>query len=236
MSINWSDVTIVGIIAGFAIIGLLSGFIISVYRIASYFIAIYISIKYYPAVAKLFKKLPIYENLRTSITNNLKDIPALSTVQPVEGDMSTQIDNTMGAVTDNLNLPGFLKGPLLEQMPDLSKMVDFSSIIEGIGGSVTELIVNIVSLILLFIVVRLALMIIKHILKGIAKLPVFKQLDKIGGFAFGAVEGLLMVYVILAVLMLFQTTPVFSSVFDTINSSVVAKFFYQNNFIVEWMF
>ena len=80
------------------------------------------------------------------------------------------------------------------------------------------------------------MILIKFVLQGIAKLPVFKQIDKLGGFALGAVEGLLTVYIVGAVLMLFSAAPYFKPVFESIEASIVAKFFYQNNFIINWMF
>ena len=73
-------------------------------------------------------------------------------------------------------------------------------------------------------------------LKGITKLPVVKQIDKLGGFALGAVEGLLTVYIVFAILMLFNSSPSFRNVYETIEASKIARFFYENNFIVDFMF
>ena len=61
-------------------------------------------------------------------------------------------------------------------------------------------------------------------------------MDKIGGFAFGAIEGLLTVYIIFAFLMLFVSAPVFKGFFEAVETSAIAKFFYQNNLIMDWMF
>ncbi|HHV60885.1 MAG TPA: CvpA family protein [Clostridiaceae bacterium] len=244
MSFNWADAVVLGIIAVFAIIGLASGFILSIFRIASYFIAVVVSVKFYPKVAELIMKTSIYTNIKNGITENIRNIPALdaANLMPagtglIPEEFKNQLDSSVSTVVEGLNLPELLKSPVLEKFSqNISEIIDFNGIIESLGGSLAEVIVNIISLVLLFIAVRLGLAIFKFLLKGVAKLPVFKQLDKIGGLAFGALEGFLMVYVVLAILMLFQANQGFSDIFNTIDNSLVAKFFYQNNLIVNWMF
>jgi len=114
--------------------------------------------------------------------------------------------------------------------------VDVNKIIDAISGELAKVVIDIMSLVLLYILIRLALVFVRTILQGIARLPVFKQMDKLGGFAFGAVEGLMTVYIIFAIIMLFNAAPQFKPVFETVDSSTLARFFYQNNFIIEWMF
>lgn len=237
MEFNWSDGVILGIIALFTLIGFFSGFILSVFRIASYFVAVIVSVKYYPVLAKFLMDTSIYVNIKTKITDNIRNLPALGASAQAGSDAGTALKNSVGSVIDGFKLPDFFKEPLLDKVSlDLSEIIDFNGIIEGLGGGLAEVVVSIISLVVLFVAVRFGLMLLRFVLSGVAKLPVFKQIDKIGGLAFGAVEGFLMVYIILAVLMLFQTTPAFSDVFTAIDSSAAAKFFYNNNFIINWMF
>ncbi|HOJ11091.1 MAG TPA: DUF5711 family protein [Clostridiales bacterium] len=56
----------------------------------------------------------------------------------------------------------------------------------------------------------------KALLDGITQLPLIKQFNKLGGFVFGALEGLLTVYIIFAVIMLFNSSPSFITVYKTI--------------------
>lgn len=234
MSFNWSDIIVICTIAGFAIIGLFSGFILSVFRLTSYFIAIIISVKYYPVVADFLMGTELYNKIKNAITENIKNIPALDAAK-IEAASGSQINNTVGSLMESLKLPDFLKSPLVTGITEhLSK--GFSNIIEGLGGGLAQVIVSIIGLVLLFIAVRFGLTLLKFLLSGIAKLPVFKQVDKIGGLAFGAVEGFLMIYVILAILMIFQASPSFEWIFTAIDNSIIAKYLYHNNFIVNWMF
>jgi uncharacterized membrane protein required for colicin V production len=121
-------------------------------------------------------------------------------------------------------------------MPNPSSLLDMSKIMDQVSNQLAHMVIDIISLVVLYIVIRIALAFAKVIIQAIAKLPIFKQVDKLGGFAFGAVEGLLTIYILFAVLMLFHTNPQFKAVFEALDNSVVAKFFYQNNFIIDWMF
>lgn len=225
---NWGDWAVLGIILAFAIIGMMNGFIMSVFRLASYFISIILSIKFYPVVSKFLLKTSLYTSIKASILHNLlRQTPkADSQVKQAAAD----------SIINSLQLPGFMKGTLISHMPSPSKLVDVTKIMDTISGELAKMVIDIISLILLYILIRIALIFLKFILQGIAKLPLFRQIDKLGGFGLGAVEGLLTIYVLFAVLMLFNASPQFKNIFETIDNSLIARFFYQHNFIIDWMF
>lgn len=228
---NWSDLAVLGIILGFGIIGMTNGFIYSMFKIASFFISLFISIKFYPVVANILMKTALYTSIKASILKNLLQ------QQPQTAKLDGQVKKAAAeSIINNLHLPGFLKGTLANQFPDPSKLVDVNSIMDKISDELAKVVISVISLVLLYIIIRIALMLIRFILQGIAKLPIFKQVDKLGGFAFGAVEGLLTIYIICAVLMLFHASTQFKPVFEAVDNSIIAKFFYQHNFIVDWMF
>ena len=225
---NWSDLLVIGIIAGFGLIGLSNGFILSIFRIASFFVSVLVSVKFYPVVADFLMKTTLYSNIRQSIFKNLMK-------------QQTQAPKTSGtsgaeAVINGLNLPDFMKDMLKQPVQDTSKLVDLTGIVDYISGRLATFAVEMISLVLLFILISVAFTFARFILQGIAKLPLFKQFDKLGGFALGAVEGLLTIYILFAVIMLFNAAPQLSGFFEAMDSSQIAKYFYQNNFIVDWMF
>jgi hypothetical protein len=133
-------------------------------------------------------------------------------------------------------LPDFLKETIIGQIPSPSKLFDIRIILGKVSELLAGVVIDVISLILLFILIRFGLIFVRFILKGIAKLPVFKQMDKLGGIAFGAIEGLLLLYIIFAVLTIFHSSVQVQGIFDAIDSSTIAKYIYQHNFIVDWMF
>jgi uncharacterized membrane protein required for colicin V production len=229
---NWSDLVVLGIIVAFGIIGLMNGFIYSIFRLASYFVSVIVSIKFYPFISGILLKTSVYTGIKASILKNL--LLQKTTLAPTVDGQAKQA--AAGAVVDKLALPGFMKGLLAKGMPNPSKLVDVSQVMDMISSQLAKVVIDVIALVILYILVRVALIFARFILRGIAKLPVFKQVDKLGGFALGAVEGLLTIYIICTILLLFNASPQFNHIFDAINGSTVAKFFYYNNFIVNWMF
>jgi len=225
---NWTDLAVIAIITGFGLYGLSNGFIFSMFRIASFFVSVFVSIKFYPTVAAMLKKTTMFDSIQGSIASTLiKQSPGVD-----EHAKQAAADQ----VIKSLKLPGFLKDIVEKQIPNPSEVFPVDRIVDTISSSLAGIVIDMLSLVLLYIAIRIGLVFLRFIFKGIAKLPVFRQIDKLGGFAFGAVEGLLSVYIIIAVLMLFNAASKFGAIFTAIDNSVLAKFFYQNNFIVNWMF
>jgi len=229
---NWSDIIVLAIIGGFAVIGMMNGFISSVFRLTSSFVSALLSIKLYPVLSKvLINSTGIYGKIKDSILNSLlaqksKLFDAGSTVQ----------NSTADTVIENLKLPGFLKDMLHDKIPNPAQILPVEELANKLSGYLAELVIDVISLVLIFIIIRIVLIIVRFILKGITKLPVFKQIDKLGGLALGALEGFLAVYLLVTIIMLFHTLPQFAGIFKAINSSAIARFFYEKNFIVSWMF
>lgn len=229
---NWTDLLVIALIGGFGFFGLRNGFIYSMFRLLSFFVSAVLAVKFYPLVSKILMKTAIYTNIKNSILKNL-----MLQQQAQAPKMDSQAKQAAAdAIIGNLKLPGFLKETLVNHMPNPSKLIDLSQIMDNISGELAKMVIDIIALIVLYILIRIGLVFLRFILQGLAKLPVFKQLDKIGGFSFGAVEGLLTIYIVFAFVMLFSASPTFKGMYEAIDSSLLAKFFYQNNFIVNWMF
>ena len=77
-----------------------------------------------------------------------------------------------------------------------------NSVIEDTAKVISEKLVAIGVAIVLFIVVRIALILLKFVAEAIAKLPIIKQCNKAGGLVYGAIRGMFMIYVFLAIIFL----------------------------------
>lgn len=225
---NWTDLVVIGIIVGFAVLGMKKGFILSVYRLISYVLSIFLAIKLYPFVSKFLSGTPLYNNINDYILKNL-----LLQQPDIDSGAKTAAAD---AVVNNLQLPGFMKDFLIDKFPNPTEVFGVSDIMAKISIELTGVVINVISLAVLYILVRVILIFTKFILKGISGLPLFKQLDKLGGLGLGAVEGFLTVYILMAVLMIFNTSPKFEGIFSAIDSSLIAGFIYNHNFIISYIF
>jgi len=230
---NWSDFVVIGIIGVFALIGLFKGFIMSVYRLVSYVACLFLSIKLAPVLAGLLEKTPLFGTIKGAIVNNLEvwSRNALSSPQITEAG-AQGAEQMLGAIP----LPEIFRSSVLSSLPPPSEILDVTSILEAVGHRLTGLIISVLSLIIVFIILKFVFIIIGRLLRGIAQLPVFKQVNKIGGLIMGAFQGILAVYILFAVLTLFNSNPGFAPVFNGIESSLIASGFYRNNFIISLLF
>lgn len=224
---NWVDLVILAVIIGLGIVGMVNGFILSIFRIASFLISAIVSARFYPLVAGILIKTPIYGNIHEWFLEMIKkQLPfANAQVKQVAADQ----------VLNGLNLPGFLKDSILKQLPDPSALVGTAWIQETVSTALTMMVINIISVLVLFTLIRVILYFVRVILQKVARLPLFKQIDKFGGFAFGAVEGLLSLYIISAFLLIFQAAAQFKELFAAIDRSQIGSFIYHNNFIILWI-
>jgi len=170
-------------------------------------------------------KTSLYEYVKMVIYNNLL----------AKGSASAPGVESITAVVEGLPLPQFLKNLLIVGGVESFEM-GYTKAVEMISGQLAFSVISVISLVFLFVVVWLCLMLLKFLIKGITQLPVLKQLDKIGGFAFGTVECILTIFVIMTVLTLFNSHPQFTKIFEAIDNSVIAKYFFEHNFIMNWMF
>jgi len=229
---NWCDLLVLLIVGGFGIIGLQKGFVYSVFRLASFFISIIASVKLYPKIAELMVKTGIYTTVKASIFNSL--ISQNSELIPrTDGVVK---DAAADVIVNRLTLPSFFKEIVLSRIPNASSIVDTNKIMNIVSAELAKIAIDIMSLILVYILIRTALVFMRSILQGVARLPVFKQIDKLGGFAFGAIEGMMTVYILFAFIMIFNAAPQLKPIFEMVDSSNLARFFYRNNFVIEWMF
>lgn len=127
-----------------------------------------------------------------------------------------------------MGLPSFLTGFTKEFSDNIAETKE--EIVTNVTVSVTDGILNILSVLLLFLIVRISLYIIIEVFDLIAKLPVLKSINKFAGALMGLVNGLFIVYLVCAVMILFVTnTPELKEIID---NSTITKYFYENNLLM----
>lgn len=230
MSLNWVDYLVIGLIIGYALIGYARGFIYSVFKVASFFVAAFMALQFYPFVSKiLISTIHLDVTLKNIISQNIIKVltPDQNGQGPGEG-VAQNLVSTWG-------LPKPVESMVVENLSVQASQAA-GSIVDSLSQSFAVIAVSIISIILVFAVVSFVLIFARNLLEGIAKFPLFKQVNRIGGVVFGVVHGVIIVYIAFAVLTLFASSQEFRNVFADINSSVIAKNFYTNNLLLLWAF
>ena len=223
---NVADVVVIAAIVAFAFIGVRHGFMKTVFKLGSFFISVLVAVKFYPMVAELLMKSSIYTELKASI---LKHILASNPESNIEN--AAQAQQATRGIIESLSLPGFIKDMLFSGSE--SKLLDYSKLAESVSGELAGLVISVFSLVLLFIAVRI-LLFFEVLSCRTGSCRCSNSLTR-QGLALGAVEGLLTVYILLALLTLFGSSEWFAPIHDAISQSLMAGYLYENNFIVRYV-
>lgn len=93
--------------------------------------------------------------------------------------------------------------------------------------------VNIIVAIVLFIITRIAVILLKTVLEGIAELPIIKQFNQIGGIGYGILKGFLLIYILVTLLFFVNAIVGNNKVSAVVEESFITKVLYENNIIVK---
>lgn len=128
---------------------------------------------------------------------------------------------------ENLELPEFLN-PIIEEAQE--KVTDTkNSLLEEVAKGITTALINVLSILLLFVIVKVFLFFTIKALNIIFKLPLLKSVNKIAGVAVGAVKALFIIYILCAGLIWFGPNDVTSAIGNTF----IAQYFYNNNLLLD---
>lgn len=100
-----------------------------------------------------------------------------------------------------------------------------------IAKNITNSIVNISSILIVFLLSRLLLMFLRISTDLIAKLPLIKQFNHIGGFIYGLLAGFFIIYLIFTIITLLAPIIDLNNIIKPINSSIIANIMYNNNIL-----
>ena len=162
------DLVILAIMILCIIIGYVRGLTGSLIKILSFVLSIVIAfILFIPISNLIIDKTQIDENLEQTIR------------ETIIGNEQNKEENMPQAITDYI-------GQKVENVADDAK----EAIADSTARDVSVTIVKAGTWIVLFIIARILLIFLRFITALIAKLPVIKQCDKLGGIIYGIIEGL----------------------------------------------
>lgn len=111
-----------------------------------------------------------------------------------------------------------------------------NEVVTNVAKVVSIKAINIIAIIGIFIITRVALILLTLISDIITKLPIIKQFNKLGGTIYGGLRGLIVVYFILAIAFLIVSATGNNTILTLIDSSIITKFMYTNNLLLNIIF
>ena len=200
------DLIIVAIILLFTFLGYKRGLIKVAIKLCTFIIAIIVAFVLYKPISNVvIENTGIDESIETAITDRI--LPEGASV-----DEEVELSNDLPSV--------------------ILKTGENS--VQSIATSFSNTIIQAVCFFIIFIAVKIILKFITALADLIAKLPILKQFNALGGTIYGVLEGLFLVFVGFAIISLIA--PLIDvSILEAINSSTLGSIFYNNNILLNFI-
>lgn len=215
---NIADLIVVILILLAVFKGYKKGFIKTGLGVLSFFVAIVITFMFYKPVMNFMRENTGFESWFSEYLYNIN-------VGGVE-----EMDNSTESGDDYIsNLPKVVVD-----------IIGLEEVKENVKVTVVEKIVDftlkLLSIMIVYIIARIILNIVIILLDSIAKLPVLKQFNELLGVLIGAILGVIQVYTVCAVVAVFSSISFMMGIATTINTSMFAHMFYNNNLLLQILF
>ena len=252
---NVMDIIVLAVIALSVFWGYKKGFIRAAISLVSFFVAIGLALMFYKPLAVILTENTIIdewiiENITASVEEN-DNLLYENTELEKQEENDSGLENTNSElenietineeneVNDMLKEQSLLN--LLEHLPatltekfNLEEMKNSAK--EEIAYQISELIMNLLSLIVIYVVVKVTLSVAAVVLNGIMQIPVLKQLNELLGMLLGAVLGFIQMYIAFAVITFISSVCNISTVIEMIKVSSFARILFENNLIINLLF
>ena len=194
------------------------GFSASIFKIMSFILAVALSLILYKPVSNIvIEKTHINENIKNSIVEKFDN--EAETVEDQEAKGNSMDKSIFSNISEKIkNTTNETKEKVIEE-----SSTELSNKIVHIGIGIA-----------LFLVIRIILLIVAFVLSLITKLPVIEQFDKVGGIIYGILQGLIIVYIVLAIISFANVLEVMQPVESAIRSSLLGNMLYSNNIIINF--
>jgi len=208
------DILILLILIIMTYLGYKKGFLRTLTGVISIILSFVLALTFSPQVETFIKSTPVYENI----------------YQNVEKNVAPSSQNEDEYNTSNLNMPQQMIKDI-KQGAENAKNEALSTVTQKI----CDVSVKIVSIILIFLAVRILMMLLLSGFGIIKKLPFIGWFDRILGALFGFIRGFLVVYLLLVLVTAFTAFNVDNPLVKSINHSEFAKVMYNNNVFLDFV-
>lgn len=159
--------------------------------------------------------------LTTPITNLF--INTTSIDESIENIIIEKVNEAIGSQTNNNEIINELVISSTEGM------------LEENAAEISTTVIKFAVAILLFILVRVGLIFVSAIANLLAKIPVIKQMNEVGGIIYGLIRGVLAIYIILFLISSISLINTDNILNEKIEESTVTKLMYDNNIIDKFI-
>ncbi|MBE7047921.1 MAG: hypothetical protein E7393_00910 [Ruminococcaceae bacterium] len=213
---NLADIIGILIIVILAIWGIKKGLVRSIFSLSSLLLSLILALTLYPAVSDFMEDSVLGDYVRL----NVYKVFDAENVEP----------KTAETASETLNLPSSLQSILVDTT---NEAID--SVQESIAENVAALAIKLLGILLVFLLVRIILWLVLKILDAFAKLPIIRSANKLLGGIMGICYGILILYLILALLTFTTTLKAFNKPIQLVLESKYISVMYNENILLNFL-
>ena len=173
--------------------------------------------------AKFLQATPVYDGINGQVTAIIGQ-----ELEMAEDNVTEQIE-----AIKKLPFPDSIKDGLIENNNGkIYEAFGISDFAVYIADYITMVIIKAIAFVVLFIIAFILLKMVEFALSAVAALPVLHSLNKLGGFLFGALNGLMAIWFFFIIITAFAGTSLGIEIFRQINDSIFLSFLYNNNYLM----
>lgn len=231
---NWIFIAAVLFIGGGAFLGWRAGFVKTVFSLVSTIAVMILTLLFSPLVTNFLKN---NDTIVNAVESSLEEFIDLSGLAEVLEDTGNQQDSA--SLIDSLELPESikktLKASLTENLKEKEAQVsgrleEWLDVLERyICERLTEVILNAIGFFVTFLAASIGLAVLCFVLNIISRLPVLHQINTFAGVAFGALEGLMLLWIVFIVITMLASTEFGQESMKLISENRLLSFLYDSN-------
>lgn len=224
---NLMDVILLAVVLISAFVGYKAGFVKTAIGLLSFFVALGLALLFY-------KPLAIILTEKTTIDDWIVDKIVNFEYKPEDE------QKIIEAETEEEKRENTIEGVLSQFPVSLSEKIEIEEkkrdVKQELASKVSEHFMNLMSLIVIYVVVRVTLLVAEIVLNGMMQIPILKQINEILGLSFGAIIGFVEMYIAFAIIALVSSITDISFIVTAIRSSMIASIMFDYNLILKILF
>lgn len=208
------DIILISLLALSIFLGYKKGLVKVAVKLCAFLIAVIVSLIFYKPVSNI-----IINN--TDLNEKIENIIIENCTKKLEESNNEEQKNILENMQEYVNT---------------SITQTQNEIVKNAAKEISVRLIHILAILGLFIITRLALILLVIVSDVITNIPIIKQFNEIGGIIYGIIRGLVIIYISLAVLFLIVSVTTNNNILSILNSSIITKFMYENNLLLNILF
>lgn len=133
---------------------------------------------------------------------------------------------------DTIALPDFMQNALDDKLKDINEAKD--NMLTTTAEQTSNLIIKLISVILLFLLVKLAIFLLFRVLELFSSLKPLNFVNRALGIVLGIINASIIIYVLCAVAIILVPVEYSVTLKEAISRTYITQFFYNNNFLIKF--